>query len=397
MHLAIVSPYPPSITGIGQYGFHVSRLLAQSGLFAHLTVLTGSSGGPPEGMPSSVSIQPAWQTEQLSASMSILTRLHRIKPDLVWFNMGASVFGRSPLVNLLGFFAPYMSRRMGYPTVVTLHELVELADLRSLNAPGGPLAPYGARLLTGIGLQADVICLTMQRYVDWLAVRKPGSRRVHIPIGAYHPPEMLPESNSPELLFFTTLAPFKGLETLLKAFPSLQMRHPGLRLTIAGAEHARFRGYSRDLRAQYERLANIRWLGQVPEENVRELFSSAQIVVLPYSASTGSSSVLYQAATWGRPAVVSDLPETRAVVNESGLEVTFFESGNPASLEQSLSSQLDSAQSRRMQVEKNFAAIQRHRPEETCRAYLQAFNLALEVHRSQKRLAIPSRVSRELL
>src|SRR3972149_5411351 len=43
MHLAIVSPYPPNITGIGQYGYYVSRLLAQSGVFHRITVLTGAS------------------------------------------------------------------------------------------------------------------------------------------------------------------------------------------------------------------------------------------------------------------------------------------------------------------------------------------------------------------
>lgn len=397
LHLAIVSPYPPSITGIGQYGFHISRLLAQSGLFSQVTILSGSNGSLNGDIPASMRILPAWQPGQLRAGQNILRQLQRLKPDLVWFNLGASIFGHSPLANLLGFTTPYWSRRMGFPTVVTMHELVELADLHSLNAPGGPLAPFGARLLTGFGLQADVICLTMKRYIDWLAVRKPGSHRVYIPIGAYHLPELLPESSAQELLFFTTLAPYKGLETLLEAFLSLRQRHPALRLTIAGAEHNRFRGYSRDLRGQYERLENIRWLGQVPEEQVRSLFGSAQIVVLPYNASTGSSSVLYQAATWGRPAVVSNLPETRDMVRESGLQVTFFERGDAASLEQSLNHQLDSAENRRKQVEHNFAAIQRHRPEEICRAYLQAFNLALELRRSPKRLAIPARASQELL
>lgn len=391
MHLAVVSPYPPTITGIGQYGFHVSRSLAQSGLFSQLTVLSGSNGSLPSALPAPLKIENSWQPGQLTAGLNILAQLKRIKPDLVWFNLGASVFGSSPLANLLGFSAPFWARQMGFPTVVTMHEMVELADLRSLHAPGGPLAPLGARLLTTIGLQADVICLTMRHYRDWLQKSRPGLSCVYIPIGAYHSPQFLPESIAPELLFFSTLAPFKGLETLLQAFVTLQGSYPGLRLTIAGAEHARFRGYGRALRNQYEKIQNIRWLGQVPEEQVRDLFRSAQLIVLPYSASTGSSSVLYQAATWGRSVVASDLAETQAVVSEAGLDVTFFERSNPDSLAQALGAQLDAPEIRRKQVEHNFAAIQRNRPEETCRAYLQAFNLALELCRSSKRLRIPAR------
>lgn len=396
MHLAIVSPYPPSITGIGQYGYHVSRVLAQSGVFARITVLT--SAAPVAGAqatPSPLQIEAAWQPGSVVTGWKIARRLQALNPDVVWFNLGASVFGRSPLANLSGFFSPLWARRMGIPTVITLHELVELADLQTLNAPGGPFAAYGARLLTHIGLQADVVCLTMRRYADWLAVRQPDLPCMHIPIGAYYTPELLPSvtNETQELLFFTTLAPFKGLEVLLEAFRSLQPCHPGLCLTIAGAEHARFPGYARHLHAQYDGLAGVRWLGQVPEEQVRELFRQAQIVTLPYNASTGSSSILYQAATWGRPVVASNLPETRAMVAESGLEVTFFERGNAASLAEALQTQLASPVLHRKQVENNFAAIQRIRPENTCRAYLQAFNLALKARRSPKRILTVPEIS----
>lgn len=396
MHLAIVSPYPPSITGIGQYGYHVSRSLAQSGLFSRLTILTGSNGRLQTRLPSLVEIEETWKPGDLKAGLNILAQLQRIKPDVVWFNLGVSVFGASPLANLLGFFTPYWSRRLGFPTVVTLHEMVTKADLRSLHAPGGPLAPLGARMLMSIGLQGDVICLTMRQYRDWLRQNKPGQPSMYIPIGAYHAPEFLPENPAPELLFFSTLAPFKGLETLLEAFAGLHTAYPDLRLTIAGAEHARFRGYGRDLQKQYGRIPNIRWLGQVPEEDVRELYRKAQIVVLPYTASTGSSSVLYQAASWGRPVVVSNLTETKTVVAETGLEVTFFERGSVADLERALRVQLEAPQYRRSQVEHNLAAIQRNRPEETCRAYLQAFNLAFESRRSPNRIQIPIRVYQEM-
>ena len=393
MHLAIVSPYPPTITGIGQYGYHVSRLLEQSGVFRQITVLTDSSKNPDQlEKPSSLQIERAWLPNQWNTGWNIRNKLIQLNPDLVWFNLGASVFGRSPLANLSGYFGPTWARQLNIPTIVTMHELVQLADLRTLEAPGGPFATWGARLLTHIGLQADVVCLTMRHYADWLATRQPNLPCVHIPIGAYHTPELLSEneSNTRELLFFTTLAPYKGVELLLHAFSQLKAEYPDLHLTIAGSEHARFLGYAHRLHEQFNSLKDVRWLGQVPEDQVRELFRNAEIVALPYNASTGSSSVLYQAALWGRSLVASNLAEMQAVVCESGLDVTYFERGNAASLAKALKTQLDSPSLRRQQIQHNFSAIQHYSPEETLRAYLHAFNLAFETQSGTKRIVIPA-------
>jgi glycosyltransferase involved in cell wall biosynthesis len=309
-----------------------------------------------------------------------------LNPDLIWFNLGASVFGRSPWANISGLLTPMMARHLGIPTVVTLHELIELTDLRALDAPGGFLAPLGARLLTSIAAQADVLCLTLSQYSDLLSAR--GVDCMHIPIGAYHEPELLLESDSQELLFFTTLAPFKGLELLLEAFTPLRKEHPNLKLTIAGAEHTRFPDYARELKSRFNETDDVKWLGQVNEEDVKDLYQRAQIVVLPYTASTGSSSVLYQAATWGRAIVASDLNEIRELAVESDLQIQFFKSGNITSLRESLHKMLASADERSRQAARNFKSIQRTRPAETCIKYIQAFNRALEKRRVPKRIEI---------
>lgn len=397
MHLAIVSPYPPNITGISQYGYHVSQSLAESGQFTRITILADTPRVPRRVQAHTpIQIENTWQPSRLDTGWKIVSRLRQLKPDLVWFNLDVSAFGPSALANLSGFLSPIGAHRLGLPTVVTLHELVELADLQALKAPAGPLAPLGARLLTRAATRADVVCLTMRRYLDWLAARQPDLQCIHIPIGAYHRPEILPESDSPELLLFGMLAPYKGLEVLLEAFDALRHNgHPGLRLTIAGTAHPRFPDYARHLQQTLGGASGIRWLGEVPEEQVRELFLRAQVVALPYTASVGSSSVLYQAATWGRAVVASDLPETQALVRESNLDVTFFQRGNSDSLSRGIANLLDSPDRRRRQAQHNFAAIKRNRPEETCRAYLQAFNLALESRLSPKRFAIPSQVPSE--
>jgi len=390
MHLTIVSPFPPAITGIGQYGYHLTRALANSGSFSRLTVLAGAPIAAGTEHPNHLGLtelEYCWSPGQLNARQTILSRLKRLSPDLVWFNLGVSVFGKSPWINVSGLLTPMLAQRMGVPTVVTLHELVELADLHALDAPGGPFASWGARLLTDITTQADIICLTMRHYADWLTRR--GLDCVHIPIGAYHKPQLLEESGSTELLFFTTLAPFKGLELLLEAFQALRAEYPQLRLTIAGTEHTRFPNYAPDLKARFNGLDGVQWLGQVIEDEVMDLFRRAQIIVLPYTASTGSSSVLYQAATWGRPVVASDLREIRSLVDESDLQVEFFANGDVQSLCKTVRVVLNSPGIRRARAMHNFDCIQRTRPEQTCRKYIRAFNRALEKRHSPKQIMVP--------
>jgi glycosyltransferase involved in cell wall biosynthesis len=391
MRLAIVTPYPPTITGIGQYGYHVSRLLAYSGAFTQVTVLTGHNGVAQVDVPHPIEIKHGWEPDRWRIGRAIPAALGRIRPDLVWFNLGVSIFGREPLANLSGFLSILEVKRQKLPTVVTLHELPELADLRALRAPGGFLARYGARLLTDIATRGDVTCLTTRHYADWLTRRRAAASLVHIPLSAYGAPDPLPETDSPELLLFTTLAPFKGVELLLQAFQLLKKTHPNLRLTIAGAEHARFPGYMDGIHKVYRNVGGIRWLGQVPEGEIRGLFQRAQVVILPYLASTGSSSVLWQAAMYGRAMVVADLTDIQSTISEAGLDVTFFKQGDVNSLVQAVRKMLLLPECRRAQIKINLAAARRHRPQDTCQAYLRAFNLALEAQRSPKRILLPAR------
>ncbi len=389
MHLVVVSPFPPTITGVGQYGYHITRALAETGAFGRITVLAEESSTSEHPNHLGITeVEYCWKPGQLNVQSTILSRIKQLNPDLIWFNLRVSMFGKSSWLNALGLTTPMIARQMGYPTVVTLHELVELADLRTLDAPGGWIAPLGARLITDISSQADVVCLTLRHYVEWFAAKRPDVDCVYIPLGALQEPILLEEVTGPELLLFTMPAPFKGIELLLKAFPRLKLQFPDLRLTIAGEEHPRFPGYVEKVMTSFNGMKDVHWRGQIPEENLVDLFRRAKIVVLPYTASTGASSVLYQAATWGRPVVASNLNEIRTLAAESRFQVNFFETGNTDSLYEAIRDLLNSPEQRRAQAENNFKAVQNMRLAVTCHRYIKAFNRALEKRRSPKRIPI---------
>lgn len=385
MHLAIVTPYPPAITGIGQYGYHLSRQLASTGHWQNITVLTGRAAYPPEPL-AELAIHPIWQPGSPAAGLHVARTLRRLAPDLVWYNLGASIFGRGPLANLSGFLSVPAVRALGFPVVVTLHELLESADLHALGAPGGPLAKFGARLITRLAASSSVLCVSLRRYVEHLQPRYPRTPIFHIPHGSFTAPCWLPQAAGRELLLFTTHAPFKGLELLLRAYNSLRLQFPDLRLTIAGAEHPRTPGYLQKVRAAFGTQPGVRWLGGIPESELPNLFATATLVVIPYTAATGASSVLYRAAALSRPALLSDLPDLRAAVYEAGLQATFFHSGDVDSLVETAARALADPAVLEAQACHNLQIISQMTLEATGDAYQRAFGLALNPRRAPEPL-----------
>ena len=379
MHLAIVTPFPPTVTGIGQYGYHISAALARTSAFRRITVLSEMTPGAGALQAvNGLTVERVWRSNRADAGWKIARRLQRLEPDLVWFNLGFSAFGRSPLANISGLLSPLAAKGIGLRQVVTLHELLEAADLRELNAPGGALTGWVVRFFMALLVgHADVLCVTLKQHATSLTAGWPHRHVVHIPIGAADAPEVLAQPEDPELLFFASQAPFKGLELLLDAFAELRAEYPALRLTVAGAEHPRFPGYVRRTRSAYRDNPGVRWLGYVPESGLRDVFARATIVVLPYAVATGASSVLYRAATWGRPIVVSDLPKLRATVEEVGLQALFFRGADRSDLVATVRRLLSTPAMQAHQASHNLSVMRRMTSDETCRAYMTAFDLAL--------------------
>jgi glycosyltransferase involved in cell wall biosynthesis len=238
----------------------------------------------------------------------------------------------------------------------------------------------------------------LRRHVECLAARNPNACLMHIPHGLFDPPELLASSGDLELLIFGMLSPFKGLELLLDVLRDFHRRSPSLRLTIAGAEHPRFPSYVSRVRHAFGEHPAIHWLGYVPEAKLRNVFARATIVVLPYLATTGSSSVVYRAAGWGRPIVASDLPELQAIAEGDRLWIEFFPSGDRASLAATLERLLADPALRVAQAQHNYDTVARHLTlAHTCQAYLRAFDLALATRKSDIRIPIPVQLTLEVI
>ncbi|MBL8058978.1 MAG: glycosyltransferase [Anaerolineales bacterium] len=337
--LAIVSPFPPSLSGVGQYGWHLAGGLARTGRFQSITVFADAAAASTQGTaPPGVTVRRVWRRDDPATPLLLWKALAAERPDVVWLNAGLTIFGRSHLANFAGLSLPALLRRGGLRLLVTLHELAETVHLPALGLRNGPLTHWGARQAVRLLLQADTLVVTLRRYAERLE-RGYGARHVHhVPHGAFGEVAAAPAAPQagPALLCFTSLAPHRGLEVLLRAFPLVRARLPAATLTLAGDDHPRFPGYGAQLRAALNGQAGLRWAGAQPEAGLAELFTAARVVVLPYLATTGASSVLSRAAALGRPAVASDLPELRATAEEAGLRVVWTPPGDAPALAQAL-------------------------------------------------------------
>jgi glycosyltransferase involved in cell wall biosynthesis len=259
---------------------------------------------------------------------ALLNELRQLEPDVVWFNLGLSIYGKSPWVNFLGHLAPMLTKTLGTPAVVTLHELFETVDLQALGVGNHRLMHWGGQLATRVILKANYICLPLRSYAEVLTRHYHAQRLIHIPLGTFNPPQFKPLSPNKRLLYFGGYAPFKGLEAFLEMYQTLKQADGAIELVVAGSDHPRFPGYFAQVRSAYAALPGVTWLQNVPEAQVPQLFEEARVVALPYTATTGASSVLLRAAAYGRPVVAYALPQLQALAADDDLEVAFAPQGN---------------------------------------------------------------------
>ena len=391
MKLCVVSPYPPELNGIGEYAWSVVHGLAETGRFSRITVLSQKPDAKapmpltamhPNGLRHPViGTRHPWSRDEPLAAARLARAIHAEQPNAIWLNLDFTMFGASRPANFFGLLAPLVARRSGRPLVVTLHQILEATPPRSIGAKNGAVTHLGLRTATHLLLRADAVCVTLRSYERTLRAHY-GARNVHhIPLGAYGSLEYLPYPGGDvpdDILFFGFAAPFKGLNTLLDAYTLLQRRRPHVSLTIAGTDHKRFPGYLAELQAAMRARngtgpARVRWLGPQTEGQLRDVFARARVVVLPYAATTGTSSVLHRAASVGRPVLASDLPDLRAAAEEEGLLAGYVPPNNPRALADALQALLADRPRQADWAQHNLEMMRSMTLDQTCARYLELF------------------------
>jgi len=183
---------------------------------------------------------------------------------------------------------------------------------------------------------------------------------------------------------------YKRLELVIEAFGILAKQVPEARLIVAGGDHPMTPGYVQSVAERWKDCDRISFTGYVAEDGIPELFSTASVVVMPYTSATGSSGVAHLACEYGVPIVSADIADFREMAEDEGLAIEFYETGEPESLAATMTKLLRDPQQQHEMAEKNFYAALRMTMPTIIRQYLRAFDL----HQHSKALDPISRFRR---
>lgn len=382
MKICLVTAFPPSTGGLSEYGFHLAQQL-QRNPFLNLTVLADKlqeDHAEPEGF----AVVRCWSFDDPRNLFQLLKTLHRLKPDVVWFNLLFSTFGRNPLVAFSGLMAPLLARLAGRYTHVTLHHLMETVELKDAGVRNEWLYRSAGAVATRMLLLSNSVSVLMPGYRKILNDRY-GRDNVHLRahgILARRPefPDFSRRGDpAHRILAFGKWGTYKRLELMIEAFTLISEKLPGVELVIAGGDHPQAAGYTESIRQQCAGNEHIRFLGYVAEDALPSLFQSSTAAVMPYSSSTGCSGVAHLACTYGVPIVCADLADFRQMAQGEELAMEFYPPGNAQGLADCMIQLLqDSRKQQRMAIQ-NFSAGLRMTMPNVVQKYLRHFELQQRV------------------
>jgi glycosyltransferase involved in cell wall biosynthesis len=393
MNICLVTAFPPSGRQLNEYGFHLARELQRNRL-VNLTILgdiltdyawATDKDGRPLGSRQELDgfhVLRCWASDNLLAPVHLARTVHRLKPDVVWFNLVYSTFATQahPVAAFAGLCTPALTRTMGYFTHVTLHHILEHIDFASAGVKKERAFRLGSDLATRLLLQANSVSVLLSGYRRTLMEKYSAQNVLLGTHGTFttcpDPPDFSRRGNPDHrILAIGHWGTYKRLETLMEAFPAVMRRVPTARLIIGGANHHTKPGYWESIREQYGANPRIEFRGYVPEDDVPELFRTASIVVLPYNSATGSSGPAHQACEYGVPIVSADITDFRDMASDENMAVSFYKIGDPVDLAAQLIGLLESSQDQRRAAEQNYSAAIRMTMPHVVRRYLRWFEL----------------------
>jgi glycosyltransferase involved in cell wall biosynthesis len=120
----------------------------------------------------------------------------------------------------------------------------------------------------------------------------------------------------PTLLFFGTIRPYKGLMDLLRAMAIVREKHTSVQLLVAGMPWDPWAPYAEFIDQNGLRERVYTRLDYIPEDQIQDYFSAADLVVLPYTHFDAQSAVGAQVLGAGRPLLVTKTGGLPALVGD---------------------------------------------------------------------------------
>ncbi|PNW29113.1 glycosyltransferase [Formosa algae] len=344
MKLAIVTAFPPSKVTLNEYAYHLVKHFRQKQDITELILLTDKTEGDKDleftEAGCKITVKECWSFNSYTTLFSVNRAINKTKPDAVLFNLQFMKFGDKKIAAALGLLLPLVCKLKKIPNVVLLHNILEEVDLKSAGFTSSKLMQniYGfiGTTLTEFILHADVVAVTMQKYVTTLEAKYLAPNIKLIPHGTFEVPVEQDYSlaDGPlKVMTFGKFGTYKKVEGMIEAV-ELVRANTGLdiEVVIAGTDNPNVPGYLAQVQEDYKHVPQIRFTGYVEEHEVPTLFNESAVVVFPYTSTTGSSGVLHQAGSYGKAVVMPDLGDLASLVKEEGYKGEFFDPNSVKSL-----------------------------------------------------------------
>ena len=177
MNICLVTTFPPSTGGLSEYGFHIASELKRNP-FLNLTVLADELPTDQAEL-DGFSVLRCWSFDHPASSFRLMSTLRRLKPDVVWFNLLFSTFGRNPIVAFSGLMTPLLARLSGRYTHVTLHHLMDTVELKDAGIRHEGMYRIAGAMATRMLLLSNSVSVLMPGYRKILN-DKYGKDNVHL-------------------------------------------------------------------------------------------------------------------------------------------------------------------------------------------------------------------------
>ncbi len=372
LRIAIVTPYPPSKGTLNEYAFHFVEQMKKKKEIEELIIITDKL---PEGKvypeytktskeEAKITIKDVWSFNSLSTANNIKRTVKAEKPDLVFYNVQFLSFGDKKIPATLGLVSPLLSKWGGIPSVVMLHNIIETVDYESAGITKNPLLKklynLSGTLLTKLILNADLVTVTIPKYVKILEDKYKVKNVALVPHGSFELPPMPnfeKEDTKIRVMTFGKFGTYKKVEEMIEAVDLVRSRTgKEIEIVIAGTDNPNVKGYLNDVKHHYMHIPDITFTGYVEEEDVPKIFNDSTVVVFPYTSTTGSSGVLHQAGSYGKAVVLPNIGDLKELVEEEGYMGEFFKPGDMGGLADAIEKLILDKNHRIEIAKKNYAA-----------------------------------------
>ena len=399
MKLAIVTAYPPSKVTLNEYAYHLVKSFRQSEKVTELVLLTDETPGAKDisftENGCKITVKECWKFNSYKNIFSVTKAISQVKPDSVLFNLQFMKFGDKKVVAATGLMLPLICKMKKIPTIVLLHNILEQVDLGEAGFTTNKLAQKAYNFigtsLTKLILKADLVAVTMDKYVTTLEEKYKSGNVKMIPHGTFEIPAE-PSHDLPEgplkIMTFGKFGTYKKVERMIEAVEMVRASSGlDLEIVIAGTDNPNVPGYLKNVQEKYKHVPQLRFTGYVEEEEVAPLFTESAVVVFPYTSTTGSSGVLHQAGSYGKAVVMPNLGDLATLIEDEGYRGEFFEPESTESLAKAIEA-IVTNNDHRIHLEKaNYEAATAYPMERITDIYLEEFekiNVIKEIKRRKK-------------